>query len=503
MFTFPYTRRHMLTAVCVYVLSLFALTPLASAQQRSIDDRLDALLTPSDLSNAFWGVHVVNTRTGKAIYSRNASHSFIPASNLKLFTTAAALVRLGPDFRYVTDLFARGTIRDSVLIGDLIVRGSGDPSIGGRFTGGDRTWLFRSWADSLEAHGIQHITGDIIGDDNIFDDKGRAISWTWNDLKYWYAAPTSGLSYNDNCIDVFIYGSEPGKPANVSWRPNTNYIMFENATRTISSVLELDEGYKHPLGTRRIRLTSLVPADGVDRESLAVYNPTRYFVYVLRETLIQSGISVEGQAIDIDARTEPVIYHNSSVRRIARHKSPPLHVIVQITNKKSQNLYADQLVKTIGVYAADTVGKGSFEAGTKAVEAFMGSIGIDTTRIQMVDGSGLSRKNLVTPRAITTLLQTLRKHPDKKVRSAFYQSLPIGGIDGTLEYRFPYEPARGNVRAKTGYLSNVRSLSGYVTTQDGTLLAFSILCNHYTVDTDRVDHLQNVFVSHLANLSLQ
>jgi D-alanyl-D-alanine carboxypeptidase/D-alanyl-D-alanine-endopeptidase (penicillin-binding protein 4) len=482
-----------------------SLSAQATPAVEAIEQSFEKLLSAEDLSDAFWGIRVVNLETGAALFSQHQEKNFVPASNLKLFTSAAALDLLGPNFRYETSLYARGTIRGDTLIGDLIVKGSGDPSIGGRFTGGDRTRTFRQWADSLRAHGIHRITGHIIGDDRIFDQETLGTGWSWDDLTYYYAAPVSGLSYNENCIDVFIRSQQIGQRATVSWRPyNTDYVSIQNNTVTIPREASLDEGYHRRMDSNQIRLYSRVPAGRIDTESLTIHNATRYFTHVFRETLHRSGLQVDGRALDIDDTSDSLTYADDrNLRRLATYRSPPLHELVQVLNKKSQNLYADHLFKTLGVHArlpSNAGDRGTFAAGEGAVKMFLADVGIDTARVQLADGSGLSRQNLVTPLATTRLLSALWHHPVRQTTKAFTESLPLGGVDGTLEFRFVQSPARGNVRAKTGYLSNVRSLSGFVTTRDGTPLAFSIFCNNYTVDTDRVDHVQNTMVSRLTDL---
>lgn len=467
---------------------------------RTLGTAIDRLLDAEPFTNAWWGVVVQDARTGAVLYARNADRSFVPASNTKLFTTAAALDQLGADFRYRTEVYAFGPIVNGVLEGDLVVRGAGDPAIGGRFNDGNRTALFEAWADSLRAQGITQVRGDLVGDDNRFDDQALGGGWSWDDEPYYYAAEISALSFNDNCIDVRINAQQPGAPGLVSWEPyNTDYVDILNSTVTLPRDSTLQEGYERARGRNQIRLYSRVPAGRTDEESLTISNPTLFFVHVLREALLRNGIAVEGRALDLDDLPAPLDY--SLARRVATHTSVPLSRIVEVINKQSQNLYAEQVLKTLSAHRPDVPADsppGSALHGVEVARQTYVRAGIDTSRIQLVDGSGLSRMNLITPRMTARLLHYMNQHPDAAVREAFVNSLPIGGVDGTLRGRFAGNPANGKVRAKTGTLGNVSALSGYVTTATGTPLIFSILCNHYTVQSRNVRQAQDALVALLA-----
>ncbi len=493
-------RRAWLLVFTVFVSTpLFAQTP-ASAPENAAP--FDAILDRPAFENAFWGALVVDVQTGDTLFARNARKSFVPASNTKLYTTAAALDQLGPDFRYQTRLFAGGTIAGGTLRGSLVVQGSGDPVIGGRFNGGDLTEVFRDWARALRAAGITRVTGDVIGDDDAFDDERLGYGWNWDDETYWYSAQLGALAFNDNCVDVTIRGRRAGAPATVRWEPaNTTYVQMINRTHTRPAGFGIEEGYRRERGTNRIVLTSEVGAGTTDTESLSVENPTGYFVYVLRDVLRQEGIRVDGEARDVDDLDEKPDY--GRLREIAVHTSPPLADIVGVVNKQSQNLYADQLLKTLGTRPAPvdtTLEVGSAARGVAVERLTFARAGLDTARVHLVDGSGLSRSNWITPAMTVALLRFMAAHPDAATREAFYASLPIGGVDGTLRGRFGSGPAHENVRAKTGSLGGVSSLSGFVTTADGRRLAFSLMCNLYVSSTRDVREAQDDFVNALAAL---
>lgn len=475
----------------------------------ALADVIDTTLAREEFEGSIWGVAIVNLESGYTLYQRNPHTLFTPASNTKLFTSAAALEQLGPDYRFRTRVFADGIVRDSTLNGNLIVRGSGDPTIGGREQEDDPTAVFRAWADSLRAAGIQRITGNIIGDDDIFTDRPLGYGWGWDDTPYYYAAEIGGLAFNRNTVDITIEPRMVGMPGRVRWRPfNTDYVTVVNETETIAASQEEDEEYERPLGTNTLYLRTKLPQRRIEEESLTISNPTRYFVHVLRQVLQQQGIDVEGAVVDVDDLDAKPNYEAPSVRAVASYTSIPLAEIVTTLNQESSNLYAEQVLRTLGVeHPADSVDAdvdvGSAEMGVAAAMRTYVRARIDTSRIQFADGSGLSRHNLVTPTSIVQLLTYMWDHPSDEVSRSFYRSLPIGGESGTLEYRFRGDArARGQVRAKTGTLSNASALGGYVRTADGTPLAFSILSNHYLADTDFVRDAQDIIVNALASSPL-
>jgi len=493
---------HQTLGLTLYVL----LGPWSLAAQPTNDARaqleraIDEVLDDEALANGWWGAMVVEMQTGEVLYRRHAERSFVPASNTKLYTTAAALDLLGPGYRYRTEVFIDGPIVDGVLEGNVIVRGSGDPVIGGRFNGGDRTEVFRAWADSLRARGITRINGDLIGDDDVFDDTPLGYGWSWDDETYWYAAEISGLSFNDNNVDFAIEARRQGQPARITWEPfNTDYVRVVNRTLTTSADTTLDEGYARARGTNTIELSSRVPEGRTDFESLTIANPTRFFVHVLREVLLQAGLAVEGRPVDVDDLSIKPDY--ARYRRVAVHRSPPLADIVKVINKRSQNLYAEQVLRTLaaeGPLDDKEMEPGSAEMGLEVAMGTFVKAGIDTSRIQLVDGSGLSRMNLVTPAMTMALLRYMGHHPEASVQRAFVESMPIGGQDGTLQFRFQQGSARGKVRAKTGTLSNVSVLSGYVPSAEGSSLAFVLMGNHHTAKGKVVRAAQDRVVNLLA-----
>ncbi len=464
---------------------------------------VDSVLTDSAFVGSLWSTRIVDLQTRRTLFSRNDQVNLLPASNAKMYTTAAALDQLGPDYRYETTLVALGEIRSDTLHGDLVVRGSGDPSFSFRFLEDNPIRPLEDWADSLLAEGVRVINGDVIGDDNVFDDEVLGLGWQWDDEPYYYSAQVSALSLNGNCIDFSVTAAEPGQPAFVRWSPEqTSYVTVANRSVTVSGEERARERYYRARGSNRIEVLSRVPAGTMQTECLSIENPTLYFVHVFREVLERRGIVVTGQPVDIDDLVDQAL-HSSSGRVVARHVSPALSEIAAAINKPSDNLFAELLLRTIGVErpAADTtLVPGSARMGAEAASRTFAAASIDTARIRLADGSGLSRMHLITTDMTAKLLVYMWYHTDPTVRSAFVASLPIGGIDGTLESRYSDGPARGNVKAKTGTMTSVSSLGGYVRTRSGRPIAFAFMCNNYTSPTSAVRAAQDRIVNLLADL---
>ncbi|MCS4197923.1 D-alanyl-D-alanine carboxypeptidase/D-alanyl-D-alanine endopeptidase [Salinibacter ruber] len=460
-------------------------------------------------TGALWGIEVTNLETGERLFQHNPDHLFTPASNAKLLTAAAALRRLGPSYRYNTRLYVDGPVRNGVLRGNLIVRGSGDPTLGGYAQRDDPTAVFRDWADSLRAAGITRIEGDILGDDNPFSDVPLGDGWGWNDVPYAYAAEINGLVFNGNTIDLEVRGRQVGAPGRVTWSPfETDFVRVRNQSRTVPRDSTSDEDYERPFSENTFTVRSRIHPNEVQEETLTITEPTKYFTHTLRSVLLREGISVGGQGRDVDDSPLTPRYEADSVRRVGTYRSPPLREVVQTMNHESQNLYAEQLLRTLAVVGppdttADDLTEGSAALGALAVRTELSEVGIDTSRVRVVDGSGLSRKNYVRPRAMTRLLVHMWSEAPSDRRAAFYDSLPTGGREGTLEYRFPRgAAARGEVRAKTGTLTGASALSGYVRTPRGTPLAFVIFCNHHLADAEDVRAAQDAIVNALAERPL-
>ena len=484
-------RRHRLIFIILFFsLSILfmqcSMNRLVSQRQNhyhTIRQQIKFLLSDPSLANAHIGIYIESLKDGQIVFENNPFKLMIPASNMKLFTTSAALVNLGPQFHFYTQVFAMGAISDSALTGNLVIKGSGDPSISGRLYHGDGLFVFKSWADSLKQQGIEIIDGDLVGDNHYFKDPSLAEGWNWDDESYWYSAHTSALSFNDNCIDFTLWPAEIGKPAQFSVFPSDDSIKIVNRSMIVDSSGDSTLTITR-LNGRNIYLiqgTLPVTADTV-HESITVEQPANYFLRTLYKVLIDQGIKIKGK---LKVLSEHDSLNYGTAKLLFIHQSHPLADLIRVVNKVSHNFYAEQLLKTMG---ARFKREGSFDAGCQFVKEWLESIGVAPQYFFNVDGSGLSRKNFVAPIATATVLKTLYHHPNFKY---FYNSLPIAGVDGTIKKRMKGTLAEGNVHAKTGYVQRMRALSGYVNIGKDDPMIFVMMFNNYSVPTSQVNNIQD------------
>ena len=460
--------------------------------------RLEQLLNQPRFQPSHFGIYIMEPTTETVLYSRNAHDLFMPASNMKLITTAAALSILGKDYRFKTEFYRDGKIENGVLKGNLYIKGSGDPGISGRYYDGDIDYIFNSWADTLRACGINKIDGDIIGDDSYFSDPDLGYGWEHNDLSYYYAAKTGALSYNDNCVDLhFIPGDTIGSQAKIIQKPIPGYMTIYNELTTVHPDSQKSIDFIRIPNTDSVRVKGAIPIDSdTTVDWVTVNEPTDFFLSGFENVLKEANITFN-RIYDFDD-----LQNNNYDKRppydsldiIFKHNSVKLDTIVYDLNKVSQNFFAENLQKTMGAEIRD---KGTNKVGIEVEEDWFESIGIDPSSIFIRDGSGLSRHNLVTPFQIATILRTMKY---SKNYQSYKKSLPIGGIDGTLKYRLEGSNAQGHVFAKTGYVGHVRALSGYVEAKNGREYIFSILANHYPTPTSCINNLQDKIVTLLYNL---
>lgn len=457
-------------------------------------DQLDDYFNDPNFSDAFIGVLVKSQKTGEVIYKRNADKLFIPASNMKLFTSSAALILLGENYQYETNLFVNGKIKKGVLQGDLIVQGSGDPSISGRFYDGNVTKVFENWADSLKAKGIWAISGNIFGDDSLFDNVGLGKGWELDYESEWYAAPSGALSFNDNTVEIKVEPTDPNFPAKITVTPDTKYVTVSSKVITVEGEPEDHITISRLRGTNLISITGEIKKGAdpyVDRISIS--DPTMYFLTVMKEVFEKKGIVVKGRVGTIETSDKPISYDD--LTPVLVHRSLPLRILVKELNKNSNNFYAEQILKTIG---SEIYNYGSVEEGVRACKEIFNTMGINTENMVMADGSGLSRLDLVTPRQIVNLLSYMAK---SEVFDEFYDSLPIAGVDGTLIDRMKKSSAENNVHAKAGYNNNISSLSGYLTTVSGERLIFSIIINNFLAPPALANYIVDSVCNRLVNFS--
>jgi D-alanyl-D-alanine carboxypeptidase/D-alanyl-D-alanine-endopeptidase (penicillin-binding protein 4) len=480
-----WTRRVVLAAVVV-CLGLIG-RPVAAGTQTdrsALTGEIDNALADPAIKGGIQCVIVGSLRSGETWYERNADMLMMPASNQKLITSAAALHLLGPDFRYVTRVYALGSItREGVLSGDLLLRGAGDPFLDDA--------AIKTLAQKVRAQGIRRITGAVIGDGSAFSDGGYGDGWAWDDMTYYYSVPVSALNLNSNVLRLrALPGKQVGAPALIHVEPIEGYSVIRNRVRTAARGVTPRLSVSRELGRDVIEITGHVPIDAepkaIPSASVSVQNPPLYAAAVLTQALRGAGVRVIG-----DPRTG--VLHRMRAPVVAAYSSPPLGELLARLNKPSDNLAAECFLRTIGMANGQS---GSVAAGRKAAQAWFASIGMDPSAMIMMDGSGLSRQNYVSGRNLFTLLKHMHTHPQGDV---FKASLPVAGVDGTLRNRMKGTPAANNCRAKTGYVSNVSSLSGYVTTTGGEPLVFVILMNNHPCRNAAATAVQDRIVRALAS----
>jgi serine-type D-Ala-D-Ala carboxypeptidase/endopeptidase (penicillin-binding protein 4) len=460
--------------------------PLAPLAPSALVRDIDALLATPALAHGYWGVLIKSLKTDETLYSVNAKRLMMPASNMKIVTLAAAADRLGWSYTYETKLFAAGRIDAGVLQGDLVVVGSGDPSIGATPD------TLGGWADQLKARGIRVIAGRIIGDDNAFDDDGLGFGWSWDDLPDDYAAPVSALQYNENAVRITVGpGGAAGDWGAISSSPAGSGLQIDSQLTTSAAGTATAIAARRLPGSSRLELRGTIPVGATPvTRTVSVDNPTQFFVNALRTALIDRGIDVRGPAVDIDdIRDAPA---RADGPPLIGHRSAALSTLAIRLMKVSQNLYAETLVKTL---AAGTT-RVTAQAGLTIAQAALQGWGVGPDGLIQRDGSGLSRYDYVTPEALVTILT----HVDRQVslKGPFEETLPIAGRDGSLSNRMKGTAAEGNARAKTGSMANVRGLSGFVTTADGEPLVFSILANNFETAPDTINRTADAIVVRLA-----
>ena len=464
------------------------LKPDATTERLQHD--IDAILAQPALEHGYWGVLVKSLKTNDTLYSVNARKLMLPASNMKIVTLAAAAARLGWEYAYETKVFAAGPIESGVLHGDLVVVGSGDPTL--VVAGGMAERVFTGWSEQLKSKGVRTVDGRIIGDDHAFDDNGLGFGWSWDDLPDGYAAGISALQFNEGQVRLTIGpGAALGDPASIAVAPDGSGLIIRNSLKTAAADTPAFVGAHRFPGSSRLELRGSIPLGSAPAvHTVSVDNPTLFFVNALRAALIAHGIDVRGPAVDVDEVTaEPS--RDTAVPLIV-YRSPPLTNIATTLMKISLNFDAETMVKTLGL----TRGTPTYAAGLADARSLVEGWGVAASDLIMADGSGLSRYNLITPEALVTILTHVDR--DDRLRGPFEASLPIAGRDGTLSNRMKGTPAEGNARAKTGSMSNVRGLSGYVTTAGGETVVFSILANNFETAAETITRTADAIVIRLA-----
>jgi len=489
--------------------------PVALADLRS---RIDEIVRQPALEPGFFAVKVVSLDTGELIYEQNANKFVRPASNMKLYTVAAAFDRLTPDYHFVTSVYAKEKIDDGKIKGDLVIYGRGDPSLSPRFNTGDYFKGINDLAERIVAAGVKRIKGDLVGDESYFNGAPLGSGWEWEDLTWSYGAQVSALSINDNAIDLNVKpGASLGAPVIITTGPPAaSFMTIVNravtSARGSTGALRIYRG----LGANSLEITGSLPlGDAGFVGGIALPDPALAFVSMLRDALIKRGVKIDGRVRTVTARSGASIVPDPLAGltvltnvpqppapiEIASLQSPAFSVIAAQTLKPSQNQYTELILRTLGRLRPPPPGelgrtRDNEEVGLEVVRDLLRQAGVGDSEVSLNDGSGLSRNDLISANTTTKLLTFMSKH---KYFAQFREALPIAGVDGTLRTRMRGTPAEGNVRAKTGSLSSVASLSGYVTTAAGERLVFSLMLNNYpdasAVRRDSIDAIAVLLAS--------
>jgi D-alanyl-D-alanine carboxypeptidase/D-alanyl-D-alanine-endopeptidase (penicillin-binding protein 4) len=444
---------------------------------RSLQRDLADLFADPILARGTVAVVVQSLDRGDTLFRHHGDRLLMPASNMKLVTLAAAAEGLGWDHAFETTIDTTAPVADGVVAGDLVIRGSGDPTLNVRQHQADR--VFEQWAETLWAAGLRRVDGRLVGDDNAFDEETLGAGWAWDNLPYGYAAPIGALQVNEDTVEVVVTPADAvGRPAVLSSPPKAGGVLVTNAVTTgepgSGASIALSRSPGSPVTVVR---GSIAAGHAPLRRTIAVDNPTLYFLRLFAEALVRRGIAVTGIA-DIDEIGSEAA---APVVRLLTHRSPPLRETAAVLMKASQNLYAETLLRAL----AEPGRPATAAAGRARALETLARLGVPSDSVIVADGSGLSRYNYVTADALAVVLR--RMHEDPRHREPWLQALPVAGKDGTLERRFKGMRSEGRLRAKTGSISYVRALSGYVPAEGGETLAFVMLVNNVTAPGRDVD----------------
>jgi serine-type D-Ala-D-Ala carboxypeptidase/endopeptidase (penicillin-binding protein 4) len=458
--------------------------PAERADVARFRKRVDQALSAAGPDKGLWGVLVSDATTGEVLYERNPDSFFAPASDAKLFTTALALATLGPDYRVRTAIATSGALDENGLLdGDLVLIGRGDANLSNRKfpyekrveRDGPPEKILAALADAVAARGVKEISGDVVADDSLFQPERFPDGWTIDDMLWSYGAAVSAIAVNDNAFTLDLRpGALAGDPATYVLDPASDFYTIGNLIRTGPRGSEEKLIAARDPGSRLIRVSGTMPAGGPPRRlTIAVEEPAEYAASLLARLLDSRGIHIRGIARARHASHPAISAASPPAENIlAEHTSPPLAEDIRLTNKNSENLHAELLLL---LAANEKAGATTYEEAEKFASDFFRTAGIADGQVILSDGSGLSRRDLVTPRAVVQMLRYAATQPWGEL---YRSSLPVAGEDGTLAERMKNTPASGRIIAKTGTTEHVNALSGYATTVGGAHLIFSILGNN-------------------------
>ena len=476
------------------------LEPLRSPRE-ALAFSIDSMVDAPQFRNAHFGILIVDPARNDTLYSRNAGKLFMPASNMKIITGSVALKLLGPDFRFRTAFVGDAPVAAGVLKGNLIVEGRGDPSISDAMRRGDTTvapefrtnamTAMRELADSLAARGIKRIDGRLLRGRDVFSDSPWGYAWGYDQFEEPYSAGVDELFFNEGFTRVLVKaGARAGDPPTAVTMPAKTFPVIRNvattALRAPGDTTRWRVRVEHDTIGPGLMVSGMIAPGDSTVVNIAYRDQNAAYLAAFREALQERGIVVGGATLAGVGRSDTLF----------TVQSPPLSEILKRFEKPSQNQIGEILLKTIGLERADT---GTAARGRMVVRDQLLEWGVDSMGFVVRDGSGLSRHDYLSPETIVHVLTTMSRDSTFQV---FYDALPVMGVDGTLERRMRGTAAAGNIRAKTGSIDRARSISGYVTTADGTRLIFSLLSNNWTTPARMVDEVNNAIVLRLATLRL-
>ncbi len=454
-----------------------------------LQHQIDSLLFRYEKYNYTIGLKVSSTKTDEVLYSRNADSGFVPASNLKLFSTAIAMDKLGNDFTWKTSFLTDGEINNGTLNGNLYIRTEGDPSISRHILNKEPLQVMRNWVSELSEKGIKKINGAVIVDNSAFLNNEIGKGWKSEYQNLFYSAKPSSFSVNENAFSIIVKASgRKGRSPQVSIYPAGADIVVINQAKISSQKRKNTIGiYKDPL-RNRITVKGLLGRNKTVIQTLSMTDPENFALSILMTAFKLEKLSVKD---GISLSDHPLVY--TQAKPIYTYNSPPFSDLIQPINKKSNNYMANQLFLTLGYQLANDV-----KESETIIKEWMTSKNASTYNLHLDDGSGLSTHDLSTPNQFDTILLNMSKSSDFQY---FYDSFPIAGVDGTLKNVMRYEPLYKNVRGKTGTINQVKSLCGYIRTKDHELLTFSILINDINVNRYRVYDFNQDILKILGNFS--
>lgn len=499
------SKNHMKKWLFVFLVAMLAVVPFMNQEQSlfvaaseesaeeinetgTLDEKMEAILDDERLDGSVTGVSIREADTGEVLYSRDGDTRLHPASNMKLLTGAAAMETLGKDYQFSTEVLTDGALRGIVLHGNVYLKGKGDPTL--------LKEDLDQFAKDLKDQGIHKIKGNVIADDSWYDDVRLSQDLNWSDEPFYTGAQVSALTlspdedYDAGTVIVEVSPDADGEQADVSLTPQTDYVTIVNNTEMVAETEDKDISIEREHGSNNIIVEGEMPTDGSDSKSWAsVWEPTGYALDIFKKSLEENGVTFAGNP-EFKTGVTP-----EDATLVTSKKSMPIEELFIPFMKLSNNGHGEVLTKEMGKVVHD---EGSWDKGLEVMEDTVAELGVDADTIMLRDGSGMSHKNMIPANDLSQMLYAIQ---DKSWFPAFEYSLPVAGdserfVGGTLRYRMTEGPAQGNVMAKTGSLTGVSTLSGYVTAADGEKLVFSVMINNYLGDS--VEEIEDAIGNALA-----